>query len=350
METIDSARTIRRNKSELIIMSFVLLVLFVMPVIFTRVGNQISWTHVFKIWLDQCLLIPLFAINHWILVPNFMLKKKPVTYFIVVLTLIFTFSIGYKLTENKVFNSKQNKEQRPENKPAPIPPYAQLLMYSLLIVGVDTGLLFSKKWYENEENKHLLETKNAEIQLDMLRNQVSPHFFMNTLNNIYALIDCDTPKAKVAVMKLSKLMRYMLYENEHGKVKISKEMEFIKSYIDLMKLRYADEVLIQIHCPEELNELEIPPMLFICYIENAFKHGISYQHESFITIQMEKVEGILHFRVTNSKQPESEKNAVGGFGLINNESRLKLLYTDNYTLNITSTDTIFNVLLEIPLS
>jgi LytS/YehU family sensor histidine kinase len=277
------------------------------------------------------------------------LRKKPVTYFIIVLTLIFTFSIGYKLTEHQLFNAKPNKEQRPENKPDPIPPYAQLLMYSLLIIGVDTGLLFSKKWYENEENKHLLETKNAEIQLDMLRNQVSPHFFMNTLNNIYALIDCDTPKAKEAVMKLSKLMRYMLYENEHGKVKISKEMEFIKSYIDLMKLRYADEVLIQIHYPEELNELEIPPMLFICYIENAFKHGISYQQESFITIQLERLEGRLHFRVSNSKQPESAHAVVGGFGLINNESRLKLLYAENYKLSITSTEKIFNVSLEIPL-
>ncbi|MCX6309201.1 MAG: histidine kinase, partial [Bacteroidia bacterium] len=278
-----------------------------------------------------------------------MLKKKPVTYFLVVLSLIFTFSFGYKLTESRLFFLIANNEQRPSDKPAPIPPYAQLLMYSLLIIGVDTGLLFSKKWYENEENKYLLETKNAEMQLEMLRNQVSPHFFMNTLNNIYALIDCDTPKAKEAVMKLSKLMRYMLYENEHKKVKISKEFEFIKSYIDLMKLRYAENVSILLHLPDEMNEVEIPPMLFICYIENAFKHGVSYQQESFITIQFEQLEDRLHFMATNSKQPETEKLLTGGLGLINNENRLKLLYADHYMLSITSTDRIYNVSLEIPL-
>jgi len=349
MKTNATAKTIQNNNAELFIMGFVLMILFVMPVIFTRVNGQISWPHVFKIWLDQSLLLPLFAINHWLLVPFLMLKKKPVTYFLVVLSLIFTFSFGYKLTESTLFDLKSNNEQRPSDKPAPIPPYAQLLMYSLLIAGVDTGLLFSKKWYENEENKYLLETKNAEMQLEMLRNQVSPHFFMNTLNNIYALIDCDTPKAKEAVMKLSKLMRYMLYENEHKKVKISKEFEFIKSYIDLMKLRYAENVSILLHLPEEMNEVEIPPMLFICYIENAFKHGVSYQQESFITIQFEQLEDRLHFMATNSKQPDLVKQPAGGLGLINNENRLKLLYADTYLLSITSTDRIYNVSLEIPL-
>lgn len=350
MTNIDSAKTIRKDKSELVIMGFVLLVLFLMPVVFTRIGGRISWMHVYKIWLDQCLLLPLFAINHWLLVPAMLLKKKPVTYFIVVLSLIFTFAFSYKMVESSFFDNSSKRELRPENKPAPIPPYAHLLMYSLLIVGVDTGLLFSKKWYENEENKHLLETKNAEIQLDMLRNQVSPHFFMNTLNNIYALIDCDTPRAKEAVMKLSKLMRYMLYENEHGRVKISKEFEFIRSYIDLMKLRYADEVSIVTQFPELPDDLEIPPMLFICYIENAFKHGISYQQQSIISIAFERRNQRLHFTSSNSKQGEGVVHPVGGLGLVNNENRLKLLFADQYDLTITSTESLYQVSLEIPLT
>jgi len=334
----------------LYIMAFVFLILFLLPVLFTRVNGEISWTHILKIWKDQSLLFVVFGLNHWLIAPKLMLRRKYSLYLLCIAGVISISSFSYYYYDNVLTSHKEKVENTNANKPTPIPPYAHLLMYSLLIVGVDSGLLFSKKWYENEENKHRLEVKNAEMQLDMLKNQVSPHFFMNTLNNIYALIDCNTPKAKEAVMKLSKLMRYMLYENEHGKVKISKEFEFITSYIDLMKLRYADDVSIRLIFPEELENLEIPPMLFICYIENAFKHGVSYQQDSFINIIFEKRDNTLRFSATNSKQPETVKHPVGGLGLQNNENRLKLLYAEYYSLTINSSDKIFNVSLEIPLT
>lgn len=334
----------------LYIMAFVFLILFLLPVLFTRVQGVISWVHVLKIWKDQALLFVVFGLNHWLVAPKLMLRGKYGLYLLCIAGIISISSFSYYYYDNVLTSHKSRTENTNPDKPTPIPPYAHLLMYSLLIVGVDSGLLFSKKWYENEENKHLLEVKNAEMQLDMLRSQVSPHFFMNTLNNIYALIDCNTPKAKEAVMKLSKLMRYMLYENEHGKVKISKEFEFITSYIDLMKLRYADDVSIRLIFPDDLGNIEIPPMLFICYIENAFKHGVSYQQDSFINIIFEKRDNTLRFSATNSKQPEAVKHPVGGLGLQNNENRLKLLYADNYSLTINSSDKIFNVSLEIPLT
>jgi LytS/YehU family sensor histidine kinase len=151
-------------------------------------------------------------------------------------------------------------------------------------------------------------------------------------------------------MKLSKLMRYMLYENEHDRVKMSKEVEFITSYIDLMKLRFADEVDIQFLCPSELSDLEIPPMIFVSYIENAFKHGISYQQQSFVNIQLERRGKRLLFQIVNSKQSETSKPTSGGIGLINNENRLKLLFADDYRLDIHSTDKTYHVSLEIPLT
>jgi hypothetical protein len=334
----------------LYIMAFVFLILFLLPVLFTRVQDEISWTHVLKIWKDQALLFVVYGLNHWLIAPKLMLRKKYGLYPICIAAVVALSSFSYYYYDNVLTQHKEKVENADPNKPTPIPPYAHLLMYSLLIVGVDSGLLFSKKWYENEENKRILEVKNAEMQLDMLKNQVSPHFFMNTLNNIYALIDCDTPRAKAAVMKLSKLMRYMLYESEHGRVKISKEFEFIQSHIDLMKLRYADDVAIRLIFPEELGNLEIPPMLFICYIENAFKHGVSYQQDSFINVTFEKRDDKLHFSATNSRTPEATKHPVGGLGLKNNENRLKLLYGDQYSLAINSFDQSFNVTLEIPLT
>ena len=175
------------------------------------------------------------------------------------------------------------------------------------------------------------------MQLDILRNQISPHFFMNTLNNIFALIDLNSQTAKEAVMKLSKLMRYMLYENGSGKVKLSTEFELIQSYIDLMKLRFTDEMSIHLIIPEKYVDKDIPPMLFISYIENAFKYGASYQPESFIDIVFEVTDNKLIFTCINTKLSGNNTIAEGGLGLKNSENRLNLIFGTNYSLVVNST-------------
>lgn len=332
-----------------IIMGFIFLVLFLFPVIFTRIGGDISWRHVMKIWTDQMLLLPLFALNHWLFVPRLLLKKHYVRYFFSALGVILLFVLAYYYYDF-IFNAQPLSNRLIDLKrPTPIPPYARLLIYSVLITGVDTGLLFSKKWHENETERYLLETKNAEMQLDILRNQLSPHFFMNTLNNIYALIDFDSEKAKQAVMKLSKLMRYMLYENENGKVRLSKEFEFINSYIDLMKLRYADEMVIDFIIPEKYDDIFIPPLLFISFIENAFKHGASYENKSHIRIKFNALDTMLLFSCENSKHLSSELLEKGGLGVPNSLNRIKLLYGERYLLAINSTEKVYTVELKIPL-
>lgn len=334
---------------DLLIMGFIFLVLFGMPVIFTRTGSSISWQHVYKIWLDHSLLLPVFFINHWLLVPRLLFRKQALVYMLVVVLLVLCVAFGYRYFEQKVFVKKTTQTEKTEKRPEPVPPYAELLMFSILIVGVDTGLRMTRRWNEIEEKKQMLELKNTEMQLSVLKSQVSPHFFMNTLNNIYALVDCDTPGAKVAVMKLSKLMRYMLYENDREAVKLSKEFEFLNSYIDLMKLRYADGLTVHVVIDESLlNEL-IPPMLFICYIENAFKHGISYRHENSIQISFVKKENKLHFSCVNSKATDSEKRPKGGLGLINNQNRLNLLFGNDFKLDVTDAENSYKIELEIPL-
>jgi LytS/YehU family sensor histidine kinase len=242
------------------------------------------------------------------------------------------------------------ENRKPEGKtPTPVPPYADLLMFSLLIVTVDTGLLLTKDWHHNEEDRIRLEQENTQFQLSMLRSQLSPHFFMNTLNNIYGLIDADTKKSKQAVMKLSKLMRYMLYENINGKVSLEKEFEFIRSYVDLMSIRFAEEIDINLDMPENFQETEIPAMLFISYIENAFKHGASYQQKSFIYVMFEIIPGALIFSCINSLVAKKEEPSKGGLGLENNKKRLDLLYQDKYLLSVRETEKMFRVELKIPL-
>ena len=337
------------NLLEYIIISLIFLILFVVPVLFTKINGVISWTHVEKIWLDQILLIPLFFINHWFLLPKVLFRKKTVGYIVSITMIIGLFCFVY-FWQDEISHKRPDNQYRIEmHQPEPIPPYAHLLIYSLLLIGVDTGLLYSKKWYDAEQTKQILEKENARIQLDILRNQISPHFFMNTLNNIYALIDSDTAKAKEVVIKLSKLMRYMLYENGSGKVLMSKEFEFIKSYVDLMKLRYTDELKLTLILPDTYDDVPIPPMLFVSYIENAFKYGVSYQKESFINIAFEIKGEQLTFTCLNTKHVEEEKQQ-GGLGMKNSQERLRMMLGDQYALTVNDTDKLFQVTLTILLS
>lgn len=333
-----------------LIMLFVFALYFAFPVIFTRIEGAISWPHVFKIWEDHLLLLPLFAINHWFLVPKILLRRRYTSYTLAVLGMITLFTTAYYYRDEILNKKPADAPQAGKQRPAPVPPYANLLISSLLVAGVDTGLLLSKKWQENEVMKHLLEQQNTKLQLDVLRNQISPHFFMNTLNNIYALISLDAPMAKNAVMKLSKLMRYMLYENERGKVKLSKEFEFIQSYIDLMKLRYTDDLSVRLTLPEQYDDMDIPPMLFISYIENAFKHGASYQKNSYVHIDFDIRQGRLHFICTNTKPDRPASAETGGLGLQNSKNRLDLIYGRLYSLAMDDDEDLFTIELEIPIS
>ena len=333
----------------LYIMAFVFLILFLLPVLFTRVNGEISWLHVLKIWQDMILLIPVFAINHWLLAPKFLLRQKYIIYTISILSLVAASSVSYYYYDN-AYIPEIKAVNKDKNKPTPIPPYAHLLMYSLLIVGVDSGLMFSKKWYENEEKQYILEKQNSEMQLEMLRYQVSPHFLMNTLNNIYALIDLDSYKAKEAVMKLSKLMRYMLYENESGKVLISKEFEFVQSYIDLMKIRFDKDMIIDLKLPEQYNDFEIPPLLFISFIENAFKHGGGNEHKSKIVISFSFEDKMLVFNCFNLRMNTKTNAEKGGLGIENTKNRLNMFFGERYSLSISSPENFFDVSLKIPLT
>jgi hypothetical protein len=218
----------------------------------------------------------------------------------------------------------------------------------ILMFGMNLGVKFYFKSRKDQKKLVELEKENLEQQLEYLKYQINPHFFMNTLNNIHALVDIDPEKAKDTILELSKMMRFILYEgNKHG-VPLSRELEFIRTYIQLMRLRYTDKVKITLDLPSEPPDKTVPPLMLISFIENAFKHGISYQRPSFIDISVAVEHERLHFQCRNSKadKPNQEK---GGVGLANVKQRLHLLYEDNYTLNIQDTPDVYHVELDIPL-
>lgn len=214
---------------------------------------------------------------------------------------------------------------------------------SFLVSGFAVGLRYAESALRKGEEIKELEKEKLNSELALLKNQVSPHFFFNTLNNIYSLIEINGKDAQEAVLSLSKMMRYMLYDSEQGNTKLSHEIEFMNGYIDLMKLRMSDRVKLTVSWPAEYEDLDLPPLLFIPFIENAFKHGVSYQGNSFIDISMKADGGLVSFTARNSisRANTNAPQAASGIGLENVRKRLALLYPGRHELRIDNGESVF---------
>lgn len=218
----------------------------------------------------------------------------------------------------------------------------------LLMMGMNIGIKLYFKQRGDRKRLEQLEKENLEQQLEYLKYQINPHFLMNTLNNIHALVDIDPEKSKQTILELSKMMRFVLYEGNKKTVPLSSELSFLRNYITLMGLRYTDKVDITLQLPETIESGEVPPLLFVTFVENAFKHGISYQQQSFIEIQGSINDSKFAFHCRNSKRVESGEK-TGGVGLRNVRQRLDLIYGSRYSLNISDGTTDYNVELTIPI-
>ncbi len=315
----------------------------------------------------------IFYINYLFLIPVLFFQKKKYWYYFSVLALVFFFYFISDFTNKQIFSiiSKDgNSEQiiRPpgeEWNPGPPQrqmrrpgflialPHAQMIGYissSLFMVFLSLGLRVLERQSKIEKMQEEMEKEKLNAELAFLKNQVSPHFFFNTLNNIYSLIEKSADDSQKAVLKLSRLMRYLLYESEHGDTKLSYEIDFMKNYIDLMKLRMSEKVSLTVDFPETNADICIPPLLFIPFIENAFKHGISTRSRSFISIGLSSTPEVLIFKCSNSIAGKGAEDRQPGIGLENVKKRLALLFPGKHDLVIDSHDDEFRVLLNIKLS
>jgi sensor histidine kinase YesM len=220
-------------------------------------------------------------------------------------------------------------------------------------IGFASGLAIMIKQFRlqlagKEKEKNLIRDK-LETELKFLRNQTNPHFLFNTLNNIYALARKKSDETADVVMKLSKLLRFMLYETKNEQIRISDEIKVLDDYIELEKLRYNDRLTISFLREIDNENEQIAPLLLIPFVENAFKHGASESRfESFINLEMTLHDGILEFTVENTKEQNGKKLNDENIGLTNVRRQLELLYAV-YEVSIQSEDTLFRVFLKINL-
>lgn len=224
------------------------------------------------------------------------------------------------------------------------------VMFALFTVSVNIATSLYFRGLSNRRRIARLEAENTSTRLQYLKYQVNPHFFMNTLNNIHALIDIDAERARDVVIDLSKLMRYVLYDIDKDEVTLKQEVDFLNNYIALMRIRLTDNVKIQVTMPEGGEDVKLPPLLFIPFVENIFKHGVSYREPSVIDISLavEDEGKRVTFRSINSNHGNKGGDRHHGIGLENLRRRLDLLYGDSYTMETNDRGATFESRLTIP--
>jgi len=216
------------------------------------------------------------------------------------------------------------------------------ISFGILILYVATalGYGFIKMWIKNEQDNKQLELVKNQTELKLLKSQLQPHFLFNTMNNLLAMVDQKSnPKLANSIDKLSGLLRYVVYDTKNEKVPVAQEILFLKNFAELHLLRFEEEEIdYSFDIKGAYDQQLIEPGILLCYIENAFKHGVQPEEKSFITIHLDiSHKDILHFTVKNSIPSFKPTTEKGGFGIASNTNRLKLAYPNKHSLHITET-------------
>jgi sensor histidine kinase YesM len=220
--------------------------------------------------------------------------------------------------------------------------------YPMAFIGGTTGYKIFKTWVSDQQRFAELQKENLNTELTQLKNQVNPHFLFNTLNNLHVLTMTNPEKASEIILGLSDVLRYQIYDSQNDKVLLSKDIEIIRQYLDLEKIR-RDNLQIFMSVDGNATNISVPPLLFINFIDNAIKHS-NTRSESFINIVFQIKNDSLFFEISNSKSlVKSNLEESNGFGLENVKKRLNLLYGEEHTLEITDEETRFHVKLNFPI-
>ncbi len=296
-------------------------------------------------------LVTAVYLNIWILIPRVLQKGRYLVYFLCLLVLIYTGALFNQITFNHLVDLV-------------LPGYyfisfydiGDILKFVFVYVALTSLLKLSKGWFlltRAEKQIMLINQKKVESELKALKSQINPHFLFNSLNNIYSLSMGESGKAPTAILKLSDLMRYMLYESNEKEVSLEKEIDFLENYIDLQRLRSDRHARIEYNRDGSTGGLQIAPLLFLPLVENSFKHGVKGDPSGgYVKINMDIGENELALSIENNKGKvdEIEDHKNSGIGLANVKRRLELLYPEKSILEIDDTGSDFKVKLKLELT
>ncbi len=326
-------------------------VIFILPYFFMSEREVFVWRPFLRSLPETLGIMLVFYANYLFLIEKVFFKGKTKEYIIynILLILGVVLLMHYApIWLNDMFRELRLFRRRRRNLSG-----IEILSNSttlFFIMGLSLAFKTTIRWFEADNERKELSKAMSEAELQNLKNQINPHFLLNTLNNIYALIEFDPPKAKEVVMDLSKLLRHLLYDNNKNFVPLKQEASFMRNYIDLMRIRFSDNVKLNSNFSySDSSDIQIPPLIFISLLENAFKHGISGDKPSFIDIALnEYPDGKVEFICKNSYFPKNEKDKSGsGIGLELVKRRLEMLYPKSYSWETVIENDIYSTVLII---
>lgn len=358
----------RTLQQECLIYIFIWLLAFLFPIVNEASGQSahdpFKWSRIIRWWTGTVPFFGLFLLNRLLLVPRLFMKGRLKSYALATLIALCIFGA----VQHVMISSRQHKPFHETTamhppKPRGVPPGMRLLKkpntripltvntsLAILMIGFNLSIILIFKDQRDKALREEQEKDRLRDELRYLRSQVNPHFFMNMLNNIHALVDIDPKRAKKVIIELSKLMRHTLYDAENTEVSLESEISIVTNYINVMRVRYPEDIVcINMELPENPSpETRIPPLLFMPLLENAFKHGVSYVNDTVIDIKIEERDDEVIFNCRNTRPPVAGIHAKGGLGLENVRRRLNLLYGTDGILTICDRPDSYSVLLKIP--
>lgn len=311
-------------------------------------GVEWGMTYILIVFISQ---VPLVYIHLYFFVPKFLNRKKYAVYFILTALAVYSYSLfNYSLLTSL---PRENMPERMTRFLMNITPNFDLLE-GVIVVILTYALKYTLIAFITQNELLKLQKEKLQLELNALKAQIHPHFLFNTLNNLYSLTLKNSDKASEVVLKLSDIMRYVLYQANEERVLLSRELGFIRNYVELQKIRYHNRYDISFEVDGEVENQTIAPLLFIDFVENAFKHGIDkrfsdgFVHIHFIVTGL-KLSFSIENSIGNSEQEGSVKQDAG-IGLMNVKKRLSLLYPQQHELLILQNEDVYSVKLQIELS
>lgn len=329
------------------------LTIILVPIMASKMLGEehVNLNNILTSWRKVSPYLLIFVINNSWLAPRYLLKQRRYLAYVLLSLLVTGVIFGVvDIYERYLLRDVPDVETMIANRKASFTDLAWQwnVLLGIFMISANSLIKMLYQAMRRDQELEALKHQNLQAEIDYLKYQINPHFFMNTLNNIHALIDIDAEEAKGALIELSKMMRYVLYESGEQSITLARELHFIENYVRLMQIRYAEELDIRIEYPKsEVERVIIPPLLLIVFVENAFKHGVASNRRSFIYITVELHGKELICRIVNSRRPQQAGHRPG-IGLKNVAKRLQLIYGEAYTLTIDDGAEQYGVTLTLP--
>jgi two-component system LytT family sensor kinase len=335
---LDTSRILRVFNARLAYHIYFWTFLFIGWILFNRTDkNPLLFTVLYSMSITVMALFPVYL--HFFIFKQYFSKKRYCVYTILLLTIIIVFGILYQAFFSKAFDDPNG--------------VINFMFNISFLIIITTALKFVKHGIRQRLLFQEIKAKQLQTELDLLKAQINPHFLFNTLNNLYGIVSRENETAAKGIARLSDLMRYMIHESNSEEIDLEKEVHQLHQLIELQKLRFSeeDDISIEFRIEGDMKGIQIPPMLLIPFVENAFKHGINFKASSFIKIFLKMTNNSIHFSVKNSVHTRNEKDeeALTGLGLHNVKRRLELLYPDAHDLKILNFKNVFEIQLIINL-